>query len=120
MRRVPQQRRRRGSALILFAMLLLGLMAVAALVIDLGIVRFTRVEMQAKADEAALEALRGNDPDALLALDAANQSGPRRHIEYSGGIAMTDTNYLAAQLLTIADDADRYTVTPNDPETPDS
>jgi hypothetical protein len=45
--------------MVLLAMLLFGLMAMAALVIDLGFARLAQRQMQTAADAAALEGLRG-------------------------------------------------------------
>ena len=51
--------RRDGYVMVLLAMLLLGLFAMAALVIDLGFARLAQRQMQTAADAAALEGLRG-------------------------------------------------------------
>ena len=51
--------RRNGYVLVLVAMLLFGLFAMAALVIDLGFARLAQRQMQSAADSAALEGLRG-------------------------------------------------------------
>jgi len=53
--------RRRGYTLVFFAMMLFGLMAMAALVIDIGFARLTQRQMQIAADAAALEGLRFRD-----------------------------------------------------------
>lgn len=45
-----------------FALLLFGLLSVAALVVDLGLVSLSRVQMQQAADAAALEGLRQRNP----------------------------------------------------------
>ncbi len=50
--------RRRGNVLVLVAMLLLGLLGLAALVIDVGLARLTQAQMQCAVDAAALEGLR--------------------------------------------------------------
>jgi len=50
---------RNGYVTVLFAMLLFGLMAMAALVIDIGFARLAQRQMQSAADPAALEGLRG-------------------------------------------------------------
>ncbi|MEZ6090005.1 MAG: Tad domain-containing protein [Pirellulaceae bacterium] len=47
--------------MVLLAMLLFGLFAMAALVIDLGFARLTQRQMQVAADSAALEGLRYRD-----------------------------------------------------------
>lgn len=54
-------RRRRGNVLILFALMVFGLFAMAALVIDIGIARVTQRQMQTAVDSAALEGLRYRD-----------------------------------------------------------
>lgn len=56
-----RRRRRQGYVLVLVAMLLFGLMAIAALTIDVGLARLTQTQLQAAADTAALEALRRRD-----------------------------------------------------------
>ena len=61
-RRSHQSRRthrRGGYVLLLVAMMLFGLFAMAALVIDLGFARVAQRQMQSAADAAALEGLRG-------------------------------------------------------------
>lgn len=60
-RRVPKTSTRRGNVLILFAMMLFGLMALAALVIDLGFARLAQRQMQSAVDSAAIEGLRFRD-----------------------------------------------------------
>ncbi len=54
-------RRRRGTTLVLFAVLLFALLPMMALVLDLGIVRVTRRQMQTAANVAAIEGLRYRD-----------------------------------------------------------
>ena len=60
-------RRRRGSVLILMAMLMFVFFAVAALVIDLGLVWVSQSRMTSAADSASLEGLRWRDqfPDTV-------------------------------------------------------
>ena len=53
--------RRQGYTLVLFVMLMFGIMAMAALVIDIGFARLTQRQMQTAADAAALEGLRFRD-----------------------------------------------------------
>jgi len=53
--------RRRGAVLALFAVLLFAMLPLMALVIDLGIARVTRRQMQTAANMAALEGLRHRD-----------------------------------------------------------
>jgi hypothetical protein len=66
--RLPRRKRRRGYTLVFFAMLLFGIMAMAALVIDIGFARLTQRQMQTAADSAALEGLRFRDeiPSSLI------------------------------------------------------
>lgn len=47
-----------GGVLVMFVLLVFGLMAIAALVIDLGLASATQGQMQAAVDSAALEGLR--------------------------------------------------------------
>ncbi|MEM1451269.1 MAG: pilus assembly protein TadG-related protein [Planctomycetota bacterium] len=54
---------RRGGILVFVALLFLVLLGLAAVVIDLGIVRATQLQLQASADAASLEGLRGRDAD---------------------------------------------------------
>ena len=58
-------RRRNGYVMVLLAMLLFGLMAMAALVIDMGFARLTQRQLQTAANTAALEGLRGEGDPAL-------------------------------------------------------
>lgn len=51
--------KRGGYVMLLFAMLLFGIMAMAALVIDIGFARLAQRQMQSAADSAALEGIRG-------------------------------------------------------------
>src|SRR5207244_4327948 len=53
--------RRRGTTLTLVVPLLFAFFGIAALVIDLGLARVARREMQNAADAVALEGLRGRD-----------------------------------------------------------
>ncbi len=53
--------RRSGYVMVLFAMLLFGIMAMAALVIDIGFARLAQRQMQSAADSGALEGLRFRD-----------------------------------------------------------
>jgi hypothetical protein len=59
--RRPLRYRRRGYTLVVFVMLFFALMALGALVIDLGMARVTQQQMQSAANSAALEGLRGRD-----------------------------------------------------------
>lgn len=61
--------RRGGYVLVLVAMLMFGLMAMAAVVIDLGFARLTQRQMQTAADTAALEGLRGEGMSSVAYSD---------------------------------------------------
>jgi hypothetical protein len=52
---------RRGNVLVFFAFFAFAAMAIAGLVVDLGMARLTQMQMQAAADSAALEGLRFRD-----------------------------------------------------------
>jgi putative Flp pilus-assembly TadE/G-like protein len=60
---------RRGYVLVLVAMLLFGVLALAALVIDFGMVRLTQRQMQSAVDSAALEGLQLRDDPNTAATD---------------------------------------------------
>ena len=76
-------RDRAGYVLVLFVMMFLGLMGLAALVIDLGFARLAQRQMQSAVDSAALEGLRWRDvqqggslpPAWLVNQDFQNQTG---------------------------------------------
>ncbi|MGO9111850.1 MAG: pilus assembly protein TadG-related protein [Thermoguttaceae bacterium] len=57
-KRQRSRHRRAGYVLVLFVMLFLGLLGLAALVIDMGFARLTQCQMQTAVDSAALEGLR--------------------------------------------------------------
>jgi hypothetical protein len=57
----PRGRDRRGSALVLFVILLFAILGIAALVIDLGFARLAQRQMQTAVNAAALEGLRFRD-----------------------------------------------------------
>jgi hypothetical protein len=57
--------RRPGTVLVLVVMLLMGLLAMAGLVIDVGVARLVQVQMQGAADLAATEGLRYRDAEPL-------------------------------------------------------
>ena len=59
--RRPRFARRTGSTLVWFAMILFGLMGLAAIVIDMGMMRLTQRQMQTASRTAALEALSLRD-----------------------------------------------------------
>ena len=67
---------RAGYVLVLFAMMFLGLMGLAALVIDMGFARLAQRQMQTAVDSAALEGLRGqaaSSTDPLVPRQQASQ-----------------------------------------------
>jgi Flp pilus assembly protein TadG len=71
-----QRKRRAGYVLVLVVMLLVGIFAMAALVIDIGFARFAHRQMQTAVDAAALEGLRGEGDtsrDYETRQDAAEQ-----------------------------------------------
>jgi len=72
--RMPRHRRR-GTILVLFALLVFALLTMAALVIDLGLVRVTQQEMQSAVESAALEGLRYRDD--ISTLDAMANTDPQ-------------------------------------------
>jgi hypothetical protein len=123
---------RRGAVLVQFALLTFGILALAALVIDLGFVRLTRLQMLSAADSAAVEALRFRDelpPESMAGsdleterrqaasrlasfvfdddFDAGNgdavNHGAGPVVEFSDGIALSGTAYRASQLITVPD-----------------
>ncbi len=117
--------RRRGYSLVLVAMMLFGLFAMAALVIDLGFARLAQRQMQSAADSAALEGLRGegitdydarqdaaerfiawtfdddldatNGDDGIAGDGGAFGAGPM--VDFSGSAGNPDLN--ASQLMTV-------------------
>ncbi|MEZ5980484.1 MAG: pilus assembly protein TadG-related protein [Planctomycetota bacterium] len=76
--------RRRGATLLLFALLVFGLMAVAALSIDLGFARLSQAQMQNAVDGAALEGLRwrntlaSGQPDFIEPIPTYTENNRRR------------------------------------------
>lgn len=72
-RRRPRARRS-GYVLLLVAMLLFGLMAIAAITVDVGLARVTQSKMQAAVDLAALDALRRRDDPTIV--DATDPDHP--------------------------------------------
>ena len=64
--------KRRGSVLVLFVMLFLCLLGLAALVIDMGFARLAQCQMQSAVDSAALEGLR-NGPATVSGRQQAGQ-----------------------------------------------
>ena len=124
-------RRRGGYVMVLFAMLLFAIMAMAALVIDIGFARVAQRQMQSAADSAALEGLRGEGvTDYAQRQDAAQRMiswtfddeldttiGDSGTVDFgsvarfSGGAG--DPNLNASQLMTV--DANNSTVIDRSP-----
>ncbi len=80
--------KRRGYVLVLFVMMFLGLMGLAALVIDMGFARLTQRQMQTAVDSAALEGLRGQAASPIGAREQASQMLARLftdEVDSSGG-----------------------------------
>lgn len=113
--RVRPERVRRGVVNVLFAMMFFVIFALAALIVDLGMVRHTQRVMQSAADSAAIEGLREGVPinannramatewttnafadgDAGASRTISNGAGPT--FELTGGIGPEGLN--AAQLI---------------------
>ena len=125
MKRQTRQINRQGYVTVLFAMLLFGIMALAALVIDIGFARLAQRQMQSATDSAAIEGLRGqgsvdyeerqfsaaqfvawhfdNDLDATNGDDGAAGSGGAFGagpiVSFSGGAG--DLSLSASQLMAV-------------------
>jgi Putative Flp pilus-assembly TadE/G-like len=97
---IQSTRRRRGTVLIQFALIVFALMALAAIVIDLGFVRLTQQEMQTGTDAAALEGLRWRDEPVPASWTLTGNSDQ-------------DRRQLASQLNALQYDAD-YNLTTTD------
>ncbi len=69
--------RRRGASLILFAMLVFVVLAMAGLVIDVGVAHLAQAQMQTAVDTAALEGCRWRNYDEYL---TSSDSGRRREV----------------------------------------
>lgn len=115
------RRQRHGYSLVFFAMLLFGLMAMAALVLDLGLARLAQTQMQSAVNSASLEGLRYRDAESLQ--DARRQAAKRVRwyfddnlgedqedafnygagpdVTFSGGVG--DPSLKGGQLITIDD-----------------
>ncbi len=145
LRSIPRSRRG-GYVLVLVALLLFGLMAMAALVIDIGFARLAQRQMQTAVDTAALEGLRGkgsvdyayatrqlaaesvmawqfdddldgtNGDDGIADLGGAFGAGPM--VDFSGGSG--DASMFASQLMTVDPDNAVYKpIVQRGTETPD-
>lgn len=60
---LPHDRNRAGAVLILFAMLVFVFLAIAGLVIDMGVAHLTQAQMQVAVDSAAIEGCRWRNFD---------------------------------------------------------
>jgi hypothetical protein len=121
---LQRDHRRSGVALVLCVVLLFGLLALAALVIDHGFVRNSQMQMQTAVESAALEGLHGFDPDNpaddqeirekarerlfhVFDDDFDEGDGDARNygagpvINLSGGIKLGSSSFYASQLITI-------------------
>ena len=80
-----------GYVLIMFAMLSVCLLGLAALVIDMGFVRLARQQMQTAADAAALEGLRWQGVQNTSQLPRAWSSDPNyvAEVGLSGSMSLT-------------------------------
>ncbi len=95
--------------LILFALIVFALLALAALVIDLGFVRLTQQEMQTGTDAAALEGLRWRDAPTPASWgltgntdqDRRQLAGQLNALEYDAdyNLATTDGQYGAGPVI---------------------
>jgi len=105
--RLNRRSRRGGYVLVLVALLLFGLMAMAALVIDIGFARLAQRQMQTAADAAALEGLRFCDTLPPMSLPLSQDpDGARRQREEARRLqASTVVSQLFDDNL-LADDAD--------------
>jgi Flp pilus assembly protein TadG len=124
--------RRKGYVLVLVVLLLIGLMAMAALVIDIGFARLTQRQLQSGSDSATLEGLRGRgtvaygqrqtnaaqfvawqfdddlstaNGDTGIAGDG-NAFGAGPLVEFTGGVG--DSSIVASQLMSIDEDNKVY------------
>ena len=117
--------RRRGAVLALFAVLIFALLPLMALVIDLGIARVTRRQMQTAANTAALEGLRHRDDPAAKQREMAraivrelyheNDQASRQFNGYlveGTGTVLEGTNFRASPQIMTDDEGrpsiDRY------------
>ncbi|MDB5341643.1 MAG: hypothetical protein JWP89_20 [Schlesneria sp.] len=103
--------RRGGQSLVLFVMVLFGLLALAALVIDLGVARVSQRQMQSIADAAALAAANTYNSQFIITNDdvASDQSARTEAREWvSNHFNSLDSSYGSVRIIdTIAgaDDA---------------
>ena len=74
-KRTSRRARRGGYVLVFFAMIVFGLLALAAVVIDVGLARATQTRMQAATDTAALDGLRFRDSNGSHAQAQAMMQG---------------------------------------------
>jgi hypothetical protein len=90
--RSTRRRRRGGYVLVLVALLLFGLMAMAALVIDLGFARLTQRQMQTAVDSAALEGLRGKVETEMPFAYSNRQTNASRILQFHFDDDLNPTN----------------------------
>ncbi|MCI0455560.1 MAG: pilus assembly protein TadG-related protein [Gemmataceae bacterium] len=105
---------RRGTVLAYFALVVVVLLGLGALVIDLGLARMTQRQLQSAADAAALEGMRLRDdpdkPDPQTREAARREAASRVVAEYfagappllelTGGIPVSGTDFRASQRIT--------------------
>lgn len=102
--------RRGGYVLILVVLLLFGIMAMAALVIDLGYARLTQRQMQTAVDAAALEGLRYRDS---LWPEASNPNSTEFDIERRNAASLTVARMFDDNLMADSEDPLQYGAGPN-------
>lgn len=89
-RRTVPSRRERGTILIMYAFLLMVILAFAGLVVDLGLVFFRRAQLQAAADNIALVAARslnGTSGGVAAAIAAAGTTAQATRLGITGALA---------------------------------
>ncbi len=111
--------RRQGATLVLAIFFIIVIMALAGLVIDVGLARLTHARMQTLADVAAVEGLRFRDnpvphrePVTLPAerdqqrrlwvnelLAMAHETLPSKSVRLTGGVEVGDSGYQALRTL---------------------
>lgn len=102
-RKQERQLRRGGYVLVLVVLLLFGIMAMAALVIDIGFARLTQRQMQTAVDGASLEGLRYRDG---LWPEASDPNSDQYDLERRNAASLTAARMFDDNLL--ADEADPW------------
>jgi hypothetical protein len=100
-----RRRRRGGYVLVIFAMMSVGLLGLAAVVIDLGLARATQAQMQTAVDAAALEGLRERDRDVHVASVTTAQRDLNRRLAASRRQALVHDGNFDPSLPDGPDDA---------------